>query len=598
MNPIQLFRKRKGIPGDPMNLTNAMLGVQEATGDRRDPADIRVVSSAPRVGGGSAGDFEDSPIDLSEIGRAYYSDSYVMRAVNKIVGLMFKSGWHFNSSNRDALEYVERRFELIAESTEITTNDLIRETGLNYVLYANTALVKVRGVENIADLEAEGYYGGDPIAGIFNIPIERLQVQRDAFGNIERYLILSDEGDDLELAPEDVLHITYNKPTGRTYGVPHISSVLDDVLILRQIEENVVRMIYRNINPLMAYKVGLAEPGYEATDEEIDMVAAQIENMSLDSMLILSERHNVEAVSSNSAILDAFDYLRYFRQRVFTGLGVSESTMGIGDSSNRSTADNQSSDLIDLVKDFQINFQSGIQKLINEILFEGGFDPVLEKEDQVMFEFVEIEQSVKIARENHELQKFLANAQSIDKYMENIGEDPISDEELGRFYKNLFGEDRSDSAQGAVDNKDRPENQHGKQDAPPETPEEMHHINEKQLFENKSGKLGLTIEENNLNVSIDDEKTMHEANKLKVKLTELFNELYESNSPEHQIKEKWLSSFPNNVFESEEDRETFVYAVEKATSTESFESKDDFFMLEEAIIIYYNHLREGKNENT
>lgn len=581
-----------------MNLTNAMMGVQEATGDRRDPAAIRVVSSAPRVGGGQAGQFEDSPIDLSEIGRAYYSDSYVMRAVNKIVGLMFKSDWHFNSSNSDALEYVEKRFELIAESTDITTKDLIRETGLNYVLYANTALIKVRGTENIADLEAEGYYGGDPIAGIFNIPIERLQVQRDEFGNIEAYMILSDEGDDLELPPEDVLHITYNKPTGRTYGVPHISSVLDDVLILRQIEENVVRMIYRNINPLMAYKVGLAEPGYEATDEEIDMVAAQIENMSLDSMLVLSERHNVEAVSSNSAILDAFDYLRYFRQRVFTGLGVSESTMGIGDSSNRSTADNQSSDLIDLVKDFQINFQSGIQKLINEILFEGGFDPVLNKEEQVKFEFVEIEQSVKIARENHELQKFLANAQSIDKYMENIGEDPISDEELGRFYKNLFGEDRSDSAQGTVDNKDKPENQHGKQDAPPETPEEHLQINGKELIENKISKLGLTIEENNLNVSIDDEKTIHNTNKLKVKLTELFDELYESNASFDELQETWLSSFPNNFFESEEDEETFVYAVEKATSIEDFKKKDSFYMLEEAIIIYYNHLKEGKNGNT
>ena len=581
-----------------MNLTNAMMGVQEATGDRRDPASIRVVSKSPRVGGGSAGDFEDSPIDLSEIGRAYYSDSYVMRAVNKIVGLMFKSDWHFNSSNSEALEYVSKRFELIAESTGITTKDLVREAGLNYVLYANTALVKVRGTENISDLEAEGYYEGDPIAGIFNIPVERLQVQRDEFGNIEGYMILSDEGDDLELQPEDVLHITYNKPTGRTFGVPHISSVLDDVLILRQIEENVVRMIYRNINPLMAYKVGLAEPGYEATDEEIDMVAAQIENMSLDSMLVLSERHSIEAVSSNNAILDAFDYLRYFRQRVFTGLGVSESTMGIGDSSNRSTADNQSSDLIDLVKDFQINFQSGIQKLINEILFEGGFDPVLEKENQVMFEFVEIEQSVKIARENHELQKFLANAQSIDKYMENIGEDPITDDELQRFYKNLFGEDRSDSARGAVDNKDKPENQHGKQNAPPKTPQEQLDNSKKGLIKNNNDNMGLTIKNSNLNVSIDDEKTMHKMNKLKAKLTELFNELYESDNPSSKIKEKWLSSFPNNVFESEEDKKAFVYAVEKATSTESFEDKDSFYMLEEAIIIYYNHLKEENSENT
>ena len=108
----------------------------------------------------------------------------------------------------------------------------------------------------------------------------------------------------------------------------------------------------------------------------------------------------------------------------------------------------------------------------------------------------------------------------------------------------------------------------------------------------------MTIKENNLNVSIDDEKTIHNTNKLKVKLTELFDELYESNASFDELQETWLSSFPNNFFESEEDEETFVYAVEKATSIEDFKKKDSFYMLEEAIIIYYNHLKEGKNGNT
>ena len=431
MNPIKLFINRTGIPNSTKRINNAMFGINEKTaGAERDPSQTRVVSISPKVGGGTGGDFESSPVDLSEIGRAYYSDSYIMRAINKIVGLMFKSGWHFNSSNSDALDYVNQRFELIAESTEISTQELVRELGFNYVLYANSAIIKVRGTENIADLDVTGYYGGDPIAGLFNVPVERLEVQRDETGNIEGYLVLSDEGDDLELAPEDVLHFTHNKPTGRTFGVPHISSVIDDVLILRQIEENVVRMIYRNIHPLMTYKVGLAEPGYEADDEEIEAIAAQIQNMPLDSMIVLSERHKIETVSSNSGILNAYNYLKYFRQRVFTGLGVSESTMGIGDSSNRSTAENQSSDLIDLVKDFQINFESTMQILVNEILFEGGYDPVMNVEDKVTFDFVEIEQNVKIARENHELMKYLSNAQSLDSFLHNIGEDPIEDSEL------------------------------------------------------------------------------------------------------------------------------------------------------------------------
>lgn len=587
---------RSRIPKDPRNITNAMLGITEETGGSdRDPAQTRVASVTPRVGGGSAGDFENSPIDLSEIGRAYYSDSYVMRAINKIVGLMFKSGWNFNGSNADSLEYVNQRMALIAESTDITTDDLVRELGFNYVLYSNSALVKVRGTENIADLEAEGYYGGDPISGLFNIPVERLEVQRDEFGNIEQYMVLSDEGDDLELVPEDVIHLTHNKPTGRTYGVPHISSVIDDVLILRQIEENVVRMVYRNIHPLMSYTVGIAEPGYEAEDEEIEAIAEQIENMSLDSMLVLSERHKVETVSSDGAILDAFDYLKYFRQRVFTGLGVSESTMGIGDSSNRSTADNQSSDLIDLVKDFQINFQSEIQKVVDEILFEGGYDPVLEKENRVEFEFVEIEQSVKIARENHELQKFMSNAQSIDKYMEKIGEEPVSDEELDRFYINLFNKDGSESTQGTVDNKDQPENQHGKQDAAPDNPQASLTNNRKSLKTNENEKSTLTTEDGKVIFTVDDEEIMQKATQTKHKLSELFERLRKTNNKETVLKD-WFSTFPNNFFETDEEKEAFTFAVKTGIQNKEFDEKEDNFLLEDTIIVYYNHLKEESNE--
>lgn len=573
-----------------MTIRNAMFGVSEKnTGSDRDPAKTKVVSIAPKVGGGRGGDFESSPVDLSEIGRAYYSDSYIMRAINKIVGLMFKSGWGFNSSNSDALEYVIKRFALIAESTDISTQELVRELGFNYVLYSNSALIKVRGTENIADLEATGYYGGDPIAGLFNVPVERLEVERDDYGNIESYLILSDEGDDLELSPEDVIHFTHNKPTGRTFGVPHVSSVIDDVLILRQIEENVVRMIYRNIHPLMTYRVGLAEPGYEADDDEITAIAAEIENMPLDSMIVLSERHKIETVSSNSGILDAYNYLKYFRQRVFTGLGVSESTMGIGDSSNRSTADNQSSDLIDLVKDFQINFESSLQILVNEILFEGGFDPVLNEEDRVTFDFVEIEQNVKIARENHELMKYLSNAQSLDSFLHNIGEDPIEDSELDRFYQNLFGGNAKNDPEGQVDNKNKPENQHGKQDSPVKDPKES--IKEANAKKNQI--MGLTNENEVFNLRLDSENYNHTANELKDTLTELLEDVKENPQSKIKIIQKWKDSIEEKAFNDPKDKDAFISAVEVGFLLEDVLDGDASYMLSDSILSYYNHLLKG-----
>ena len=436
----------------------------EASGDTRNPDDIRVKSVVPKtMGGGSATGSELSDVDLTQIGQSYYSDSYISRAINKIVGLMFKEGWIFSSRNTEALEYIETRFKLIEESTHIKTNELLRELGLNYVLYGNALLIKTRGDENQGGLDYQGYYTDTPINGLFSANPEFLEITRDDFGTIEGYLV--GEGNDaVELDEYDVVHMTYQKPSGLAYGVPYITNTIRDVLVLRQIEQTVTNILYRNLHPLQVYTVGKAEPGMEARTGEIEQVRATIADSPLDSMFIVPERHSIESIKND--YLQADGYLKYFRQRVFTGLGVSESTMGIGDTANRSTSDNQSNDLVDLVKDFQQNFMNQIQVLIDEILFEGGYDPTLMPEDRVFFEFVEIEQPAKIARENHEIQKYLSNVQSLDETRLNMGYDPTDD--LSRFYANLIG-GKEINPEGTVDNKNQPENQHGKNEAPKES---------------------------------------------------------------------------------------------------------------------------------
>ena len=457
---VKSANRRKALDERRVSINEAGTG----TGAARDPKTTRVKIVTPKIGGAAGGQFEESPIDLQEIGRAYHGDSYVRRAIDKINGLMFKSGWGLVSLNSDALEYVEMRLRLIEESTGISTEELLRELGVNYILYSNAPIVKTRGQENLGGLQASGYYGGEPISGLFPASPEYFQVLRDDFGNVEGYTIQGDGGGQgVEFSVEDISHMTYHKPTGRAYGVPYIQNVIDDVLILRQVEENVARLIYRNLFPLQVYRVGLAEPGYEATDDEIEEVTEMIRNMPIDGMVVLPERHEIKTVGTDSG-LNAYEYLRYFRQRVFTGLGVSESTMGIGDSGNKSTSDNQSSDLIDLVKDFQQSFSAEVQReLINEILFEGGYDPTLVKEDRVEFTFTEIEQTAKIARENHEIQKFLSNIQSLDEARQNSGYQPTTD--FSNFYFNLVGTGGStnESAGGTVSSKDQPENQAGKQ---------------------------------------------------------------------------------------------------------------------------------------
>lgn len=590
-----------------------MRSINEAggTGATRDPAATRVRIVTPKVGNGAAGQMEDSPVSLAEIGQAYHSDSYIRRAVDKITGLMFKSGWSFVSLNQDALDYVQTRFKLIEESTGLSTEQLLRENGNNFVLYANAPIAKTRGQENLGGLQAAGYYGGEPISGLFPVSPENFQVQRDDFGNIENYNVTAGAGTGVEFAPEDFSHLTYHKPTGRAYGVPYINNVIDDVLILRQIEENIARLVYRNIFPLQTYTVGRVEPGYEATDDEIDEVQEMIQNAPLDSIIVMPERHKLETVSSNSGALDAYNYLKYFRQRVFTGLGVSESTMGIGDSSNKSTSDNQSSDLVDLVKDFQQNFATEIQtKIVNEILFEGGFDPTLNKEDRVVFEFTEIEQSAKIARENHEVQKFMMNVQSIDETRNKMGYEPAED--LSRFYFNLSaasegGSESAIDASGTVDNKDQPENQAGKALNPNKDTMKAS-VYSKNIKENENSLL--TKNNQTVNLTTDDvrerkKEALVKANWFSIK-RQLMSLTTESVKQKSSIEGIVFNSIDHSLFESNEDHKRFsalltenVSFTVRSLSTQALTTErleTCFYHYEQAVLACYQEFSLQRKE--
>lgn len=447
---------------------------KEASSAARDPKKVKITRlGQPLFSGGRAGEFEDSPVDLTEIGRAYFTDSYIRRAVDKHSGLLFKNGWELTGKNDAAVEYVWTRLKLMSEATNQSIDSLLFEIGENLVLYSNAYLVKARqsNKNSISGVNAVGYSGKQPVAGYFSLPAQLIRVQRDESGNITSYeqQNTSGGGEGITFVPEDIVHFAYKRPTGRAYGVPMIYNVLDDVRLLRQIEENVARLIYRNLFPLHLYKVGLATPGYEATDEEIEELREQIRNLPSDGALVVPERHNIEVVGSQGQAIDASNYLQYFRERVFSGLFVSDTVMGISGTANKSTSDNQSADLNDSVKDFQKTFADIFKfHIINEILFEGGFDPILNSEDEVDFVFMEIEFDAKIKRENHIAQLFMQNIISFEEMRHLMGRDTSVDE--SRLYHSMFQgtttTSDSEAAANLGNNIDQPENQHGKELSP------------------------------------------------------------------------------------------------------------------------------------
>lgn len=461
-------------------------GFDEASAAKRDPkkTTLKILGNAIRMSGGQ---FEYSTVDLMETSRGYYTDSYIRRAVDKYSELVFKGGWDLQSKNQAASDYVNLRLAMMAEATRTPTLDFFRMIAFDVVLFGNAFIVKQRQGNLPPGIKAQGYTSNKPVLGYFALPPTTMQISRDPLGTLLLYQQNATLGGSagggqiIQIKPEDMIHIAYKKQTGRAYGIPFIWNAMDDVKILRQLEENVARLVYRHLFPLYQYQVGLPQAGFEATDEEIDYIREQIRAMPMDGGIVVPERHNISVVSDNSGGVDASPYLQYMRERVFAGLMMSPIVMGIGDI-GMATADNLSAELIDGVKEFQTIIKNKVQfEIINELLFEGGFDPTANPDDAVEFVLPEIELDAKIKKENHLVQLFTQNAITHEEMRHMMGLEPVADESRLAFNMIQASLDtnaahaKAQAANNAGQNKNNPVNQNGPKGSPGKPKRSQHH---------------------------------------------------------------------------------------------------------------------------
>lgn len=407
--------------------------VSTGGGGNRDPKQsiIKKIGLALTDGGGGGGkEFTPPEYDFQEITDAYNTEGYIRQAIDKYIEMMFKSDWEFVGQNPNAVEYVNMRFKLMAEATQIPTNQLFIEVAEDLVKYSNVIIAKARAKDNLPfqGLNVTGVGENLPVAGYFPINVATIKVMRDKFGVVKRWQQEVDGGDKpVAFKPDDIIHIYYKREKGRAFGTPFLVPALDDLRSLRQVEENVLRLVYRNLHPLWHVKVGLEQEGLGAQDGEVDDVRNEIDNMDIEGALITTERVNISPIASNQ-IIDAKEYLKYFEQRAFTVLGVSELMMGRGNTANRSTGDNLSGEFIDRVKAMQRVMMTFINEfMLKEIMMEGGFDPIMNPDDAVKFQFNEIDMDSKIKAENQAVFLYEHNAISEDEMRELIGRDIIED---------------------------------------------------------------------------------------------------------------------------------------------------------------------------
>ena len=429
--------------------------------------------------------YEEMPFDLYEIVKAVHTESYVRQAYSRRIKLLFKEGFHIDSENPGHLDYIRNRLEIMGMIQQQPFELFLLETADNLLKFANTFLVKARLPADanpmIFGRRLTPITGTRPISGYVNIHPATMSITRLKKGGVPlRYKQFLLNGEQQEYKAKDIVHMHTDRETGAAFGYPELLPVIQDIVALREVEEHVLSLIYMYLHPLLHYQVGLKDNVMLMGKEpEIKQVIQECQNMAPEGMLVTSERHNLKLVTFDN-ILDAVEYLRYFEDRVFTGLGTSKVQMGRTETSTRASSDQMSETERALLKHHQSVISKFIEfYLFNELLWEAGLDP-LGEENKVRLVWPEIDSDERIKRENHAIQKWINNITTHDEVREEIGLKPgmaDSDQKfidvvtLPQLEAEIQGKIELEKAKpkpvgGASTSKATPSNQHGKKLSP------------------------------------------------------------------------------------------------------------------------------------
>lgn len=451
--------------------------VEDATGTRELITGL-VKRLGFRFGDIASSDFEEPEFDMTQIMEGCNTDSYLRQGVDKYIDQIFKEGYDFFGKDSNIVDYIRLRLAYMAEATDIPTGILLTEIAEDVVKYSNCVLAKARAKDQAVLPEGAnvtGLNGKEPVAGYFPLNVTTLKVKRDKNGTVKGWQQEMDDST-AKFNPEDIVHIYYKREKGNAFGTSFLLPVLDDVRALRQAEENVLRMMYRSIYPF--YHVMVGEKDAPGTATEIENIKSEIDGMDVEGGLVTSSRVTIKPVVGDR-VIDAEPYLRYMEERIFSGMGIPAIMFGRGDSANRSTGDNMTSEMSDRIKAIQKTIETFInEKIIKELLMEAGYDPILNPDQKVEFKFRENDLDTKIKSEVHAIYQYEHNAITEDEMRALLGRDPITDRAL--MFQTLITQANalvtaqtktSSSSNGnkETDNKIKPTNQHGTKTSPKKT---------------------------------------------------------------------------------------------------------------------------------
>ncbi len=384
--------------------------------------------------------------DFRTIQIAQQADGILLRTIKKKADRILLSGYEFVSPNEEALDYIKRRIRQMDMVSNKPFKLLVRQTAEDLIRQNNCMWAKVRSSDSSSGRVRTDLAGNElePVASYYVLPFETLEFKTKLSGEFKKIRqVLNSSGDIREFRPVDVVHFYTDMKPGYVVGTPELLPALDDIALLRRIEDNVEDLIETNLFPVFHYRIGTddrPEVVGPSGKTESQVIREKLEYMPPGSIYVSDHRHEITALGSEGKALVIDQYLEYFKKRAIASAGATEVDLGMDGGSSRSTANTLSKSMTMDVEAVQrlleifINFY-----VISELLLEGGFDP-LDPADEVTIRFGVIDHEARIALENNQIQLFTNNVRTLTQVRHELGDPPMSEEDYDDTFFKLFAE--------------------------------------------------------------------------------------------------------------------------------------------------------------
>jgi hypothetical protein len=365
--------------------------------------------------------------DLAESYKIMDTESLVASAFKKKITLILKEGFTFKSKIPANVTYINKRLSEIEYVTGKKFSDILYDIVQDMVVNHNCFLLQHRSINSSTGLTRDAR---QPLAALYRLILTQVSPVRNKYKETIAYKYNISDVDYYDVAAKDMYHIHLCKKPGLSIGTPPLEAVRDDILSLRQIEESLERLIYKMASPIIHCKVGSdTKPAGRMADNtpEIDYYNRLLSNMDENGGITTSNRVELKLIGAESQALRMSEYLTHYKNRVLSGLNISEVDLGVGSSTTGGAADLISQALKEDVEMYQktiANFFT--EKFFNDLLLESrrySGQTIIPDDEYVNFMFNTPSTDVRIREESHLANMVRNNLLTVEKFEEVTGYD-------------------------------------------------------------------------------------------------------------------------------------------------------------------------------